>query len=43
MSVFKNIWQGTGRRLEVRIESVNVFNHVNLGNPDSTIGVPWER
>ena len=29
-----------GRRLEVRIESVNVFNHVNLGNPDSTIGVP---
>ena len=40
MSVFKNIWQEEGRRLEVRIESVNVFNHVNLGNPDSTIGVP---
>jgi hypothetical protein len=26
--------------LEVRFESVNLFNHVNLGNPDSTIGVP---
>src|SRR4029453_8049110 len=40
MSLFKNIWLGTARRLEVRIESVNVFNHVNLGNPDSQIGVP---
>jgi hypothetical protein len=27
-------------QLEVRFESVNIFNHVNLGNPDSTIGVP---
>ena len=26
--------------MEVRIESVNVFNHVNLANPDSKIGVP---
>jgi hypothetical protein len=40
MSLFKNIWLGTARRLEVRIESVNVLNHVNLGNPDSNIGVP---
>jgi hypothetical protein len=40
MSLFKNVWLGTDRRLEIRIESVNVLNHVNLGNPDSTIGVP---
>ena len=40
MSLFKNHLGGTSRRLEVRIESVNIFNHVNLGNPDSTIGVP---
>ncbi len=26
--------------LELRLEAVNVFNHVNLGNPDTTIGVP---
>ena len=31
---------GAERRLEVRIESVNVFNHVNLGNPDGEVGVP---
>jgi Carboxypeptidase regulatory-like domain/TonB dependent receptor-like, beta-barrel len=40
LSLFKNISVGPGRRLEIRIESVNLFNHVNLGNPDSTIGVP---
>jgi len=40
LSLFKNIWLGTDRRLEVRIESVNILNHVNLGTPDSTIGVP---
>ena len=26
------------KELEFRIESVNLFNHVNLGNPDSFIG-----
>ncbi|HET9317544.1 MAG TPA: TonB-dependent receptor, partial [Vicinamibacteria bacterium] len=26
--------------LELRLEAVNAFNHVNLGNPDTTIGVP---
>jgi hypothetical protein len=26
--------------LEFRVEAQNVFNHVNLGNPDSTVGVP---
>ena len=29
---------GQARRLEVRIEAVNIFNHVNLGNPD---GADW--
>ena len=28
------------RRLEVRLEAVNIFNHVNLGFPDSEVGVP---
>ena len=28
------------RALEFRIEAQNVFNHVNLGNPDSQVGVP---
>jgi hypothetical protein len=40
LSLFKNIWLGTERRLEIRIESVNILNHVNLGNPDSQVGVP---
>ena len=26
--------------LELRVEAQNVFNHVNLGNPDAEIGVP---
>ena len=26
------------KELEFRVESVNVFNHVNLGAPDSFIG-----
>jgi outer membrane receptor protein involved in Fe transport len=38
-SFFKNFDFGT-RRLEVRIEAVNIFNHVNLGFPDSEVGVP---
>jgi outer membrane receptor protein involved in Fe transport len=40
MSFFKNFWLGTGRRVEIRIETVNIFNHVSLGNPDGQIGVP---
>jgi hypothetical protein len=39
-SFFKNIWLGENRRLEVRIESVNIFNHTNLGNPNGEVGVP---
>ncbi len=31
---------GDGRNVELRFEVVNLFNHVNLGNPDSEIGVP---
>ena len=40
MSLFKNIWFGSDKRLEIRIESVNIFNHVNLGNPNGEVGVP---
>ena len=39
-SLFKKFRVGNDQELEVRLESVNFFNHVNLGNPDSTIGVP---
>ena len=33
---------GGQRELQLRIEVVNLFNHVNLGNPDSEVGVPGE-
>src|SRR4029450_11727281 len=26
--------------IEIRLEVVNILNHVNLGNPDSEVGVP---
>ena len=39
-SLFKQIRFGDVRNLELRVEVVNLFNHVNLGNPDSEIGVP---
>ena len=39
-SLFKHVAFGDGRGLEFRIEAVNVLNHVNLGNPDSEVGVP---
>jgi outer membrane receptor protein involved in Fe transport len=39
-SLFKNFRLGGARELQVRIEAVNVFNHVNLANPDSEVGVP---
>ncbi|HXE79352.1 MAG TPA: hypothetical protein VNK41_01250, partial [Vicinamibacterales bacterium] len=38
-SLFKHIRFGR-RDLEIRIEVVNLFNNVNLGNPDAEIGVP---
>ena len=39
-SLFKHFTFATDKQLEVRIEAVNLFNHVNLGNPDSEVGVP---
>ena len=39
-SLFKKFRVANDQELEVRIESVNFLNHVNLGNPDSEIGVP---
>jgi outer membrane receptor protein involved in Fe transport len=38
-SVFKNIRLGGSRLLQLRAEATNVFNNVNLGNPDSEIGL----
>jgi hypothetical protein len=37
-SLFKKFRLAETKELEFRVESVNVFNHVNLGNPDSSIG-----
>jgi hypothetical protein len=39
-SLFKRFRMGGERHLEFRVEAQNVFNHVNLGNPNSEIGVP---
>jgi outer membrane receptor protein involved in Fe transport len=39
-SLFKRFDLGGDRNLELRVEAQNVFNKVNLGNPDSEIGVP---
>ena len=37
-SVFKHFSLGRGREVEIRIEAVNLFNVVNLANPDSEVG-----
>jgi hypothetical protein len=39
-SLFKRISLGARRTVELRVEAVNLLNHVNLGNPDSEIGSP---
>jgi len=39
-SLFKNFSMPGDKRLEIRIEAVNIFNHVNLGFPDTEVGVP---
>jgi len=39
-SLFKKFRVVNDQELEFRIEAVNFLNHVNLGNPDSEIGVP---
>jgi hypothetical protein len=41
-SLFKRVSVGGTRALELRIEAVNIFNNVNLGNPDSEIGTPTD-
>ncbi len=39
-SMFKRVSVGGARALEFRVEAVNLFNNVNLGNPNSEIGSP---
>jgi hypothetical protein len=39
-SVFKHIRLNGERLLEIRVEAVNLFDNVNLGNPNSEVGVP---
>jgi hypothetical protein len=39
-SLFKHVRMTPTTGLELRVEVVNLFNHVNLGLPDSEIGVP---
>ena len=39
-SLFKRFRLRNTQEVELRVESVNFFNHVNLGNPDAEIGVP---
>jgi hypothetical protein len=39
-SLFKHFRVGGTRELEIRIEAVNLFNVVNLGYPDGTVGIP---
>src|SRR4029079_10035179 len=39
-SLFKHFVVHQGSDIEIRLEMVNFLNHVNLGNPDSEVGVP---
>jgi hypothetical protein len=39
-SLFKHFAFSGTSRIEVRLEAVNIFNNVNLGFPDSELGVP---
>ena len=39
-SVFKHFRLSGARMLEVRAEAVNLFDNVNLDNPNSEVGVP---
>jgi hypothetical protein len=39
-SMFKRVSVGGTRALEFRVEAVNLFNNVNLGNPNTEIGSP---
>ena len=40
VSLFKRFALVSGHAIEFRVEAVNLFNHVNLANPDSEVGVP---
>jgi hypothetical protein len=40
LALTRNLAVGQGRRIELRVESFNVFNHVTLGNPNVTFGSP---
>ena len=43
-SLFKHFaFGGSQGRSKLRIEVVNLFNHVNLGNPDTEVGVAGQR
>jgi outer membrane receptor protein involved in Fe transport len=39
-SLFKRVTLTMKTTLELRVEAVNLFNHVNLGLPDGDVGVP---
>jgi hypothetical protein len=39
-SLFKRFALGARADLEFRVEVQNLFNHINLNNPDANIGVP---
>ena len=39
-SLFKRLNITDRTNLELRLEATNLFNHVTLGNPDTTVGVP---
>jgi hypothetical protein len=39
-SMFKRVSVGGTRALEFRVEAANLFNNVNLGNPNTEIGSP---
>jgi outer membrane receptor protein involved in Fe transport len=39
-TLFKRIRLGSRAAVELRLQVINLFNHVNLENPDAEIGVP---
>jgi len=39
-SIFKSVRVAATKELQFRVEVVNLFNNVNLGNPDAEIGSP---
>jgi hypothetical protein len=40
LALQKNVPLGADRSLQVRVEAFNVFNHINLGNPEVNITLP---